>query len=117
MKLWKVGSVGMFAMALGFSVYQAGCSSDPPVTGPTPGQPPGKPSGPATTDTSTKTFAISKLYLGEARRALDERHDDRAERVVDAAGAVGLVARGGALGARAHVGRGAGVRSSGRRYW
>lgn len=68
MKLWKVGSVGMFAMALGFSVYQAGCSSDPPVTGPTPGQPPGKPSGPATTDTSTKTFAISKLYLGEASR-------------------------------------------------
>ena len=48
MKLLKVGSVGLVAMRLGFSVYSAGCSSDPPANGGG-GQahPPAKPSGSA----------------------------------------------------------------------
>ncbi|CAN5807564.1 hypothetical protein BH09MYX1_BH09MYX1_35060 [soil metagenome] len=72
MKLWKVGSVvGFTAMALGLSVYTAGCSSDATPDTPlqTGTQPPPPPSGPVTTDTSMKTFAVSKLYLGESTRA------------------------------------------------
>lgn len=71
MKPWKVGSVvTLFAMALGFSVYAAGCGGGDDTSNTTPtGQPPAKPNAGATTETSTKTFAISKLYLGEATRA------------------------------------------------
>ena len=69
MKLLKVGSVGLAATALVMASYVAGCGSTevtPP--GGKGGQPPAKPSGPVTADPSTKTFAISKLYLGETAR-------------------------------------------------
>ena len=70
MKPWKFGSlVGISAVALGMTVYAAGCgSSDDTQTTPA-GQPPGKPSAPATTDTTTKTFALNKLYLGDSSRS------------------------------------------------
>ena len=70
MKLWKIGSVGLAATALVMASYMAGCSGGGDTTTPPQGgQPPAKPSGPATTDSSTKTFAISKFYLGETPRA------------------------------------------------
>ena len=70
MKLWKVGSVGLAATALVMASYVTGCGDTAVATpGGGVGQPPAKPSGPVTKDTSVKTFALSKFYLGETARA------------------------------------------------
>lgn len=63
--LLTVLSAGVFACSLAAS---QGCSSSTETAAANVKRPPAKPSGPATTETSTKTFAVQTLFLGDAPR-------------------------------------------------
>lgn len=59
----------LLATVLVTGLANQGCSSDESsTTSATTKRPPTKPSGPATSDSSTKTFAVNKLFLGDAPR-------------------------------------------------
>ncbi len=72
MKLWKVWTlVGITAGVIGAVGYGAGCSGDDTSNNNgTVGQPPAKPTtGTTPAGTDTMTFAVQKLFLGEAPRS------------------------------------------------
>jgi len=67
----RIGTLSVLCLGLAIGSFAfEGCSSDDkPAAGVETKKAPAKPSAPATTDTSTKTFGVKTLFLGDAPRS------------------------------------------------